>query len=74
VPADAGTPFDRPRALLEPLGETQHRAITVNVGSEPAAVEHGLVAGHHLDRRRAFVRIHPDHHSWSHSSSSSDWD
>jgi hypothetical protein len=61
VPADALTALDRPAPFREALGVAQHLAVPRNVGGVAAAAQHGLIAGHHLDRRRPLVRIHPDH-------------
>src|SRR4029453_10629108 len=63
VLADAGAALDRPDPVRPlPTRET-HRGVAVPVGAEPAAVQDRLVAGHHLDRCRALVRVHPDDHA-----------
>ena len=31
------------------------------VGGEAATIQDGFVGGHHLDRDRPLVRVHPDH-------------
>ncbi|WP_375504910.1 hypothetical protein [uncultured Jatrophihabitans sp.] len=63
VSADAVAPLDRPRPFREAFREDKLCPVAIDVGGEPAAVENCLVAGHHLDRRRPFVRVDPDHHS-----------
>jgi len=66
VPPYALTALDRPRSLRESLRIGQHRAIPGEVGGIAAATQDRLVAGHHLDRGRPLMRIHPnDHwHAW----------
>jgi hypothetical protein len=71
VPADAVAPFDRPdpvRPLLHVLG---HRVEAVDVGAKPAAAKDLLAGGHHLDRDRPLVRVHPDHDPFTLCTSSS---
>ena len=42
---------------------TPQRGKPVGIGGEPTTTQDGLVGGHHLDRDRPLVRVHPDHHT-----------
>jgi hypothetical protein len=63
VLCDAGAALDRPRAVRELFGEAQHRPVALDIGAIPTTTQGGLVAGHHLDRGRTLVGVHPDDHS-----------
>src|SRR5450432_396323 len=62
VLTDPVAAFDRPRPLTELLTELHHRRVAGDVSGIPAATKNRLVAVHHLDRRRPFVRVHAVHH------------
>ena len=67
----AGCAMCRPIPLQPSIAHTRsgrsrptsraHRGEPGRVGGEPAATEDRLVGGHHLDRDRPLVRVHPDH-------------
>jgi hypothetical protein len=61
VPADAVASLDGPDPVRPSLHELGHRLEPGHVGAEPTTVEDRLIGGHHFDRHRPFVRIHPDH-------------
>jgi hypothetical protein len=63
VLADAGAALDGPDPIPPPSALAQHRGVAVTIGAEPATTVNGLLRGHYLDRCRAFVRVHPDHHT-----------
>src|SRR5690348_14745161 len=63
MPADALATLDRPGPLRPPPHRRQHGLVSSRVGAIPAPAQHGLVAGHDLDRGRALVRVHPDDHA-----------
>jgi hypothetical protein len=62
MPTDALAALDRPRPLRPPARVIQHRREAGLVGGEPAVPDDLLAGGHDLDRDRALVRVHPDHH------------
>jgi hypothetical protein len=63
--ADPVAALNRPHPVLdgrpEPVDVTSHRGEPGLIGTEPATTHHRLIGGHHLDRDRPLVRIHPDH-------------
>jgi hypothetical protein len=61
VPADPVAPFDRPDTVRPPLHVLAQRPEAGDVGAEPATADDRFVGGHHLDRHRPLVRVHPDH-------------
>ena len=65
VMADPVAALDRPHAALgiglDRVDVTHHRGKPSLVGVETTTTKDGLIAAHHLDRRRPLVRIHPDH-------------
>jgi hypothetical protein len=61
VPPDPIAALHGPGPLRPLPSVGEHRGEPIDVGGEPAAAEHALVAGHHLDRDAAFVRVHADH-------------
>jgi len=67
VVTDPVAALDRPDTVLtaRPGGAdvTHHRGEPGLVGVEPATTHDDLVRGHHLDRDRPLVRVHPDHHT-----------
>jgi hypothetical protein len=62
VSADALAALDRPDPIWPLLGVLDRRRMAGPVGAEAAAAEDRLVAGHHLDGGRAFMRVHADDH------------
>jgi hypothetical protein len=60
VLADPRAPLDGPDPVGPLAGVAPHLVVAITVSGEPTPAEDGLVGGHHLDRRRALVRVHPD--------------
>ena len=63
VPADPVAPLDRPDPLRPLLHVLDHRREAVDISAETTTTEDLLIGGHHLDRHRPLVRVHPDHDS-----------
>jgi hypothetical protein len=61
--ADAVAAFDGPDVVWKLADIAPHLGEPVPIGAEPATTQDCLVGGHHLDRDRPLVRIHPDHHT-----------
>src|ERR1700712_5510653 len=63
--ADPLTALDGPHPVFdrwpEPVDVIDHRGEPGLIGAEPATPDDGLVSGHHLDRDRPLVWVHPDH-------------
>jgi hypothetical protein len=60
VLADASAALDRPNSIGPSAGVAAHLGVAVTVRAEPTTADDVLVGRHHLDRRRALVRVHPD--------------
>ena len=65
VVPDPGASLDRPNPARKPVDIIPHRGEPIDIGAEPAPTYDGLIAGHHLDRGRALVRVHADHNAAS---------
>ena len=63
VVPDPAASLDRPDPVRQPADVAPHRGEPVRIGGEPATAQDRLVGGHHLDRGRPLVRVHPDHHT-----------
>jgi hypothetical protein len=63
VSADPVASLDRPDPFWPLLHVLNHRCEAVGIGAEATTTEDLLIGGHHLDRHRPLVRVHPDHDS-----------
>jgi len=63
VAADAVAALDRPDAVRPGAHVLAELREPGRVGGEPPTAQHGLVVGHHLDRHRPLVRVHPNDHA-----------
>jgi hypothetical protein len=63
--ANSVAALDRPDSVLdcwpERVDVSGHRGEPGLIRGVSAATDHRLVGGHHLDRGRPLVRVHPDH-------------
>jgi hypothetical protein len=62
MPADALTALDRPGPLRESPAVSENRCVAGGIGRIAATTQDRFVAGHHLDRGRPLMRVHPDYH------------